>query len=91
MSKGVPTNIEPYFDELKYWNYGDNPAFKKFMKIGMENTRGKQIVDHRTHILSRGVRYPPPYSVWAWPVTSMTSFNATFAPTPSCGPSRSGL
>jgi hypothetical protein len=44
-------------DELRYWNYGDNPAFKKFMKIGMENTRGKQIVDHRTHILDRGVRY----------------------------------
>jgi hypothetical protein len=34
MSK-VPENIEPYFDELKYWNHGDNPAFKKFMKIAM--------------------------------------------------------
>ena len=53
----VPANMEPYLDEMKYWNHGDNPAFKKFMKIGMENTRGKKIVDHRTHILDRGVRY----------------------------------
>lgn len=53
----VPGNLEPYMDELRYWNYGDNPAFKKFMKIGMENTRGKQIVDHRTHVLDRGMRY----------------------------------
>ena len=56
MSK-VPASVEPYLDELRYWNHGDNPAFKKFMKIGMENTRGKQIVDHRTHVLDRGIRY----------------------------------
>ena len=58
MSK-VPTNFEPYMDELRYWNHGDNPALKKFMKIGMENTKGRQIVDHRTHVLDRGVRYLP--------------------------------
>ena len=55
MSK-VPANIEPYMDELKYYNHGDNPVFKKFMKIAMENSRGKQIVDHRTHFIDRGVR-----------------------------------
>ena len=52
----VPASVEPYMDELKYWNYGDNPAFKKFMKIGIENTKGKQIIDHRTHFIDRGVR-----------------------------------
>ena len=56
MSK-VPAKLEPYMDELRYWNHGDNPAFKKFAKIAMENTRGKQLVDHRTHVLDRGVRY----------------------------------
>lgn len=58
--KGVPGPIEPYFDELKYWNHGDNPAFKKFMKIGMENAKGKQFIDHRTHFIDRGVRYTLP-------------------------------
>ena len=69
----VPGNLEPYMDELRYWNYGDNPAFKKFMKIGMENTRGKQIVDHRTHVLDRGMRYYYQLLVdCRWLETSMT-------------------
>ena len=54
--KGVSGPIEPYFDELKYWNHGDNPVLKKFMKIGMENSKGKQMIDHRTHYIDRGVR-----------------------------------
>ena len=57
MSGKIPAKLEPYYDELKYWNHGDNPAFKKFMKIATENVRGKQIIDHRTHVLDRGVRY----------------------------------
>jgi len=57
----IPEKAKPLMDELRYWNYGDNPAFKKFMKIGMENTRGKQWHDHRTHVLDRGVRYSPFY------------------------------
>jgi len=59
--KGVTGPIEPYFDELKYWNHGDNPAFKKFMKIAMENGKGKQMIDHRTYIIDRGVRYKSYY------------------------------
>lgn len=76
MSK-VPTNIEPYFDELKYWNHGDNPVFKKFMKIAMENGRGKQIVDHRTHFIDRGIRYISTHSDFLWPEISMISCNVT--------------
>ena len=54
--KGI-SEVEPYFDELKYWNYGDNPMLKKFMKIGQENLRGGEMVDHRTFVLDRGQRY----------------------------------
>lgn len=48
--------LENYHDELKYWNYGDNPAYKKFMKICQANIRGGQIIDHRTFVLDRGAR-----------------------------------
>lgn len=62
MSKSVgfvmPSDVTPYFEEDRFYNYGDNPAFKKFMKIGSENTRGKRFIDHRTHIIHKGVRYP---------------------------------
>jgi hypothetical protein len=27
------------------------------MKIAMENGKGKKIIDHRTHVIDRGVRY----------------------------------
>jgi hypothetical protein len=54
--KGVTGPIEPYFDENKYYNYGDNPIFKRFMKIAMENARGGQFIDHRTHIIDKGIR-----------------------------------
>ena len=41
MSKAVgfvmPSDTTPFFDDNRYYNYGDNPAFKKFMKIGSEN------------------------------------------------------
>lgn len=90
MSKGAPANMEPYFDELRYYNYGDNPAFKKFMKIGMENTRGKQLVDHRTHILDRGVRYLSLQLDSPWPETSTTSYKEISKLTPSPDPWQSG-
>lgn len=50
-------SVEPYFDEVKYWNHGDNPVYKKFMKIGQENLRGGRMIDHRTFVLDRGIRY----------------------------------
>lgn len=73
MPKPLAADTGNYFDELKYWNHGDNPAFKKFMKIGMENLRGKHMIDHRTHILDRGVRYPSTHTDSPCPETSTTS------------------
>ena len=54
--KGITGSLDPYFDELKYWNHGDNPVFKKFMKVGQQNCKGGQFIDHRTFVLDRGVR-----------------------------------
>ena len=70
MSK-IPAKVEPYMDELRYWNHGDNPAFKKFAKIVMENTRGKRAIDHRTHVIDRGVRFFSQYTGLLWPEISM--------------------
>ena len=82
MSK-VPTNFEPYMDELRYWNHGDNPAFKKFMKIGMENTRGKRMIDHRTHVLDKGIRYLTLHLESPGPEILTTSFKEISKQTPS--------
>lgn len=54
--KGVNEPIEPYFDENKFYNHGDNPVFKSFMKISMENAKGGQAIDHRTHFIDQGKR-----------------------------------
>jgi hypothetical protein len=43
-------------DPLKFYNHGDNPALKNFMKIAMENNKGGRIVDHRNFIFFRGQR-----------------------------------
>lgn len=55
--KGVDEPIEPYFDQNKYYNHGDNPLFKNFMKFSMMNLQGGYTIDHRTHIIDRGQRY----------------------------------
>lgn len=49
--------IEPYLDPLKYYNHGDNPALKNFMKIAMENSKNGGAVDMRTYAIDRGQRY----------------------------------
>ena len=54
--KGMTGSVEPYFDELKYWEHGDNPVYKKFMKIGQQNLKGGRMIDHRTFIIDRGIR-----------------------------------
>jgi len=89
--KGVTGPIEPYFDELKYWNHGDNPVYKKFMKIGMENAKGRQMIDHRTHVLDRGVRYISHHADFLWLETLMISSSAISRLTLSCVLSVYGL
>ena len=48
--------LETYTDEYKFYNHGDNPALKNFMKIVMENTRNGYFVDKRTYVLDKGQR-----------------------------------
>ena len=95
MSKAVgfvmPSDLTPYYQEDRFYNYGDNPAFKKFMKIGSENCRGKKFVDHRTHIINRGVRYLPSYSDSPTLETSTISYKEISTLIPSPEPSSPGL
>ncbi len=48
--------IEPYLDPLKFYNHGDNPAMKNFLKIAMENTKDGRVIDHRTYVIDKGQR-----------------------------------
>ena len=51
------TNREEYFDENKYWNYGDNPVYKNFMKMAQANGKGGEAIDQRTYFIEKGIRY----------------------------------
>lgn len=48
--------IEPYLDPLKFYNHGDNPAMKSFLKIAMENSKDGRVIDHRTYVIDKGQR-----------------------------------
>ena len=54
MGKGPTTPLEDYTDPLKFYNHGDNPAMKNFMKIAMENGREGKVIDHRTFFIDKG-------------------------------------
>lgn len=56
MGKGPKTPLEDYLDPLKFYNHGDNPAMKNFMKIAMENAREGRVIDHRTTFIDKGQR-----------------------------------
>lgn len=42
------TEIKRLYDENTFYNYGDNPAYKKFMEISSENLRQGKLPDYRT-------------------------------------------
>ena len=57
MASKVPNEpIEPYLDPLKFYNHGDNPAMKNFMKIAMENVKDGRFIDHRSLVIDKGQR-----------------------------------
>ncbi len=60
------------------------------MKIGMENAKGRQMIDHRTHFIDRGVRYSHNNVDYPWQETSMISYNVILKHTPSFALSASG-
>lgn len=39
MGKKIKEPLETYLDPLKFYNHGDNPALKNFMRIALENSR----------------------------------------------------
>lgn len=50
----IPENM---IGPVKYYNYGDNPAMKKFLQISMENAKGGKYIDHRTYFVDFSQRY----------------------------------
>ena len=51
--KVTKEEIAELYEPDKFYNYGDNPAFKKFMEITVQNQmEGKQI-DHRTYVVDK--------------------------------------
>lgn len=48
--------IQPYLDPLKFYNHGDNPVLKNFMKIALENSKDGYVIDHRTFVVDKGQR-----------------------------------
>ena len=63
MASKVPNEpIEPYLDPLKFYNHGDNPAMKNFMKIAMENVKDGRFIDHRSLVIDKGQRYELSFS-----------------------------
>lgn len=74
MASKVPNEpIEPYLDPLKFYNHGDNPAMKNFMKICMENVKDGKFIDHRSLVIDKGQRYSTFYADICWPETGTIS------------------
>jgi hypothetical protein len=55
-AKTAEDPIQPYLDPLKFYNHGDNPAMKNFMKIALENSKDCIVIDHRTFAIDKGQR-----------------------------------
>jgi hypothetical protein len=55
--KGPTEPLETFLDPLKFYNHGDNPAMKNFMKIAMANAQDGKVIDHRTYVIDQGQRY----------------------------------
>ena len=91
MGKGPNTPLEDYLDPLKFYNHGDNPALKDFMKIAMENARDGKTIDHRTFFIDKGQRYKQIHSDFFLPETGMISFKEISKPLLSYAPSESLL
>ena len=55
MSKptATPEQIQKLYDPNTFYEYGDNPALKKFMEIMVENCREGKMVDYRTPVLEK--------------------------------------
>ena len=61
MSKGQiePTKeeVQQLYDPNYFYEYGDNPAMKKYMEIAVENQREGKMRDTRTYVRNNYTRY----------------------------------
>lgn len=51
--RASPEEISKLYDPNTFYEYGDNPAYKKFMEIMVENTREGKIIDYRTPVMDK--------------------------------------
>lgn len=59
MKKGTASEaeIKKLYDENTFYEHGDNPAYKQYMNICVENMREGKLTDHRTIVLDKGNKY----------------------------------
>jgi hypothetical protein len=48
-----PEQIQKLYDPNTFFEYGDNPALKKFMEMMVENCREGKMIDYRTPVLEK--------------------------------------
>ena len=48
-----PEEIKRLYDPNTFYDYGDNPAMKKFMEIMVENQREGKLLDYRTPVIDK--------------------------------------
>lgn len=56
MSKKVTaseTEIKKLYEPETFYEHGDNPAFKKFMEVMVENVREGRLPDYRTYVVEK--------------------------------------
>ncbi|KAL4490238.1 hypothetical protein ABPG72_004277 [Tetrahymena utriculariae] len=53
MKKGTASEeeLKKLYDPNTFYEHGDNPAFKQFMNIAVENLREGKLTDHRTYVV----------------------------------------
>ena len=48
--------VKPFFHENYFYNHGDNPAMKNFIKIAQANQQDGVFLERRTYVIDRAVR-----------------------------------
>lgn len=59
MKKGTASEeeLKKLYDPNTFFEHGDNPAFKQFMNISVENLREGKLTDHRTYVVDTYKKY----------------------------------
>lgn len=59
MKKGTASEeeLKKLYDPNTFYEHGDNPAFKQFMNLSVENLREGKLTDHRTYVVDTYKKY----------------------------------